>query len=548
MHPETKRQTNGCERGAPADGGGAMVVLDALGIGLVALAVRMVFAAGIPIPPADDPAYYVTVARNLYEGRGFVSDVIWQYAIPFDSLMHPAGELWMPLPSWLMCLVFLAAGPSWRAAQAPGVLAGSGLAALTYLVGRSILTGQSSARALAWASGLLVAFNGLLAYQSASADSSAPFALLAALALWLVGGGPLGAAGEEAVRRASWMAVGILLGLAYLSRSDVLFVVLGLALACWTAHRTARHGGWRLWHLLLAGLVAGVVVAPWLMRNVLAFGSPFPAPAARLALLTKYDDLFSYANPLTLDHWWSQGLSVLLTVRLDALWHSWHGVLDFLFFPTALLPATGLWLLRRRFGVVVVGWALVATLLATALVFPIVSRAGTFYHDVGAFAPWLGVGSVYAIKRGLGALAAARKWKQDFFWLTYGALLLVTVLQLALSLRAASIQHMAEQRRLAEAASWLAAHPSAVVISTVPYNLDYLTRQPGLMLPLGEGPGAVKGLAARYGARYVVVTGDYGLYPGVFRQSAGPCGEQQIGDVGLCLAYDGTEVQVFAIQ
>jgi hypothetical protein len=87
-----------------------------------------------------------------------------------------------------------------------------------------------------------------------------------------------------------------------------------------------------------------------------------------------------------------------------------------------------------------------------------------------------------------------------------------------------------------------------VVISTVPYNLDYLTRQPGLMLPLGEGPGAVKGLAARYGARYVVVTGDYGLYPGVFRQSAGPCGEQQIGDVGLCLAYDGTEVQVFAIQ
>jgi 4-amino-4-deoxy-L-arabinose transferase-like glycosyltransferase len=519
-------------------------------VGVAALAVRLVYASAIVGPPTDDPAYYVTVARNLYEGHGFTSNVIWQYSVTFSSPTHPAGEFWMPLASWLICGAYVVMGVSWPAAQAPGVLMGSGLAVLTYAIAWRLFAGRPGQRGLATAAGLLVALNGVLAYQSVSADSSAPFALLAALALWIAGRHlvPSDSGTTRMDRRqTAWAAAcGLSAGLAYLARSDGLYLVLAMAavtlLADWRRRGVQSIIRWLL--PMLAG--AGVVVVPWLLRNVVVFGTPFPASATRLMLLTQYEDLFNYTSPLTVERWWAQGLHALLAIRDEALWHNWHGVLDFLFFPTVLLPIAGLLLLRRQGGLAPAWWFGGMLLASTALVFPVATLAGTFYHDVGALAPFLAVGSVCAVKTGVDRLAALRRWRRDVFGLVYSALLTVVLVQLVLTLGVTAAEHRAQAGRLAEVASWLGDRDAKVVISTEPYNVSYLTGGEALMLPTGEQPAVVLELARRYQAEYVVITHEAGLYPGALRAISLPC--DLAGPRDFCLAATWSGAEIYAVR
>lgn len=462
-------------------------------LGLLSLGLRLFYAAGITFPPPDDPAYYVTAARNLYLGRGFTSDVIWQYGgvLPkAPTINHPAGDFWPPLPSWLICGSFLVVGDSWPAAQLPGVLAGSGLSIVTYMVGRQIFV--NNGRGLPLSAALLVAANGLLAYHSASADSAAPFSLLSALALWLASN-----------LRGNALVVGALVGLACLARNEGILLYLAIALVNRTASRS----------LGLSGLVALAVVAPWLWRNYVTFGTPFPAPFLRLALLTEYTDLFNYVTPVNWERWWGQGLPALLAVRAAALWHNWHGVLDFLFFPTALLPVAGLWLLRREKCLIPVIAFGALLFLTSGLVFPIATMAGTFYHAVGGLAPFLAVATIYALRQAIAFLARWRAWKRDLFWVIYAALLLIAVAQFVLTARITAQEHKRQQLVLTSVASWLSNHPTRAVIATQPYNLNYLTGLPSLMLPANEEPAILRDLAGRYGARYLAITQRLGRYP-----------------------------------
>ena len=78
--------------------------LTALGIFILALAVRAIAAAGIVFPRPEDSAYYVGVARNIAEGRGFVSDSLWSYGTPPLVFPRPAFEVWLPLPSMLAAI------------------------------------------------------------------------------------------------------------------------------------------------------------------------------------------------------------------------------------------------------------------------------------------------------------------------------------------------------------------------------------------------------------------------------------------------------------
>jgi len=53
--------------------------LSAGAIFVLALAVRAVAAAAVTFPVPEDTAYYDSVARNLLEGRGLISDALWSY-------------------------------------------------------------------------------------------------------------------------------------------------------------------------------------------------------------------------------------------------------------------------------------------------------------------------------------------------------------------------------------------------------------------------------------------------------------------------------------
>jgi hypothetical protein len=250
--------------------------------------------------------------------------------------------------------------------------------------------------------------------------------------------------------------------------------------------------------------------------------------------------------PLTVERWWAQGLPTLLAIRGEALWHNWHDVLDFLVFPTALLPIAGLLLLRRRSELAPVWWFGALLLASTALVFPIATLAGTFYHDAGALAPFLAVGSVWAVKAGVDYLAALRRWRRDLFGLAYGALLTVVLAQLVLTWGVTGAEHRAQAARLTQVAAWLVESDARVIVSTEPYNLSYLTGGEALMLPTGEPPAVVLDLARRYRAEFVVITHEAGLYPGALRAIAPACAPAGSGD--FCLAAQWTGAEIYAVR
>jgi asparagine N-glycosylation enzyme membrane subunit Stt3 len=222
------------EQGTTGNVGASDRMLDVvLVILLFALAVagRWVFAKAVVFPPLDDPAFYLKTGENLVDGRGLEVDALWSYQDPALGVTHPSHEHWMPLPTGLIAAAFAVQRflfgvpePTFPVGQMPGLILGALLVPLTYVVGRRILPGKGS-RWVALVAALLVALNATLAYQSASADSSAPFAFLAAWVLALAVRKPGDTGG--------YLSTGVLIGLAYLTRSDGLLLLAAIPLAWW---------------------------------------------------------------------------------------------------------------------------------------------------------------------------------------------------------------------------------------------------------------------------------------------------------------------------
>ena len=171
-----------------------------------ALLVRLWLALQLPFP-LDDPASTIQLARNIAGGRGLVSDVLWNYWVPFPAVTHPSNEFWMPLASAIMAGSLRLLGDTFPAAQLPGLIAGSLLAPLIYSMGRALWPAQRRWSVLA---AILLVIGAVPVYQSVSADSSAIYTLLTSLALF---------SGALAIDRRSlrWMLLaGALCGLSYL--------------------------------------------------------------------------------------------------------------------------------------------------------------------------------------------------------------------------------------------------------------------------------------------------------------------------------------------
>ncbi len=517
-----------------------------------ALGVRRLYMQAVVFPPLDDPAFYLTTAENLATGRGLEVDVLWSYAIPFPTVRHPSHEHWMPLTTGLIAAVFVlhrvltgTLETGLPLGQLTGLLFGAALAPLTYIVGRRVLPGGRRNRWAALGAGLLIAFNATLGYQSASADSSAPFALLAAWALALA----LRRPGE----RGSYFGVGVLIGLAYLTRSDGLLLLLAVPLA-WQIlpapplpltglpDNPAAQKAWELWPREEGSVRAwvramgpklddvtdlviafGLVLAPWLARNYAAFGTPLPTSVLDQAWLTDYIDTFNFLEHPTWQTWLAQGWQTLLTQRGETLLHLGR-VFLLTTFPWGLLALPGGWLLRRQWPFFP---ATVYTLLlffGLALAFPISARAGTFYHSLGAAMPFLALAAVYAVQKGTQRLLRERRPVGPTLVTVVIGLLVLSGAQLFHSLTAVRERHEAEQAQFEAIADWLARHtaPGDVVMTTQPYTLNYVSGHPAIVLPGNEPPDAAFQAAQRYDARWLIITQTFGRYPQTLQEQPDP--------------------------
>ena len=516
------------------------------------LGVRWQYARAVVFPPSDASAFYLLTAANVVEGRGLEIDVLGSYWVPFPAVTHPSHERRMPLTTAAIAAAFAiqrAFSGAWEVAldvgQWAGLILGSLLAPLTYLFGRRALPRGRSNRWVSLSAALLVAVNATLAYQSATGDGSALFALLAV--------GALAVAVRQPGERGGYLGAGMLVALAYLTRTDGLLLLLAIPLAWWLLPIPARAAvdlpdtpagrlAWEKWprqqgerrdrplfvgpglrYLVDLGVAFALIVAPWLIRNYLVFGTLLPSSVISQAWLGNYVDNFNYLSHPTPQTWLAQTWSVLLDQRVQALAHAGQ-VLLLGTFPWGVLALPGLWLLRREWSLfpsLVYGLLLVFGL---ALVFPISVLSGLFYYSFGAVIPFLALAAAYSIYRGSQLFGRKPRLAAIIGAAVTVVLLLLAGWQVMRTLPDVSERNLVEKAQFEAAAAWLSQNvaPGAVVMTDQTHLLNYASGQPTIALPGNEPPDSAWQAAERYGAHYLIVTQQFGLYPGILTAQPDP--------------------------
>ena len=162
------------------------------------------------------------------------------------------------------------------------------------------------ARTLAVGAGLTAAVYLPLLLHSSLPDSTMLFGVLvlgAALLMTRVLRDPRGARGSLDPRL---LGIGLLIGLAALTRNEAVWLALTWAWLAW------RRDGDRLGAcgVRLIGVVAVVsllVFAPWALRDWPVFGNPLPGQAATNALSLSGFDIFAWNDPPTLARYLAAG-------------------------------------------------------------------------------------------------------------------------------------------------------------------------------------------------------------------------------------------------
>ncbi len=502
--------------------------LSAVLVFAVALLVRLWAAGQVSFPIPEDTAYYWGVARNLAEGRGFVTDVIWSFATPARDPVtgafgfffpRPAFEIWQPLPSVLGLLPMLASGSTAYATTLPvAAVLGALVPVAAWRIAADVAEERSlpaeRSRTLALGAGLVAGVTLPLVLPSAHLDSTNAFALPALLACLVM---------VRLVRRPSerlldgrLLLLGVLIGIAGLARTEAAWVGLAWALV---AAGALRGRGWRpvAGAIIVPAVVAVAVMAPWLVRNWVVFGSPLPGQAITNAWAITGTEIFAWQHPATAADYLALGPAAWLDHRVGGFAHN---LLYVLLVPGAPLAAVGIialpWAARFRALRPLLVLALI-TFLVTTLVFPIQTRWGTFLHASVPAAALLLVAGLAGLDEGLAWVGRRRGWTRPVAWLGplfagLGAVLFMVpgVIGYGAQARGTEASYLDLARRMAAAGVPL--DGSAPVIANHPIWVAEVNRVDALGLP-DEPVASIVDLASTFGARVVILDGGHGGWP-----------------------------------
>ena len=489
------------------------LLLSAVGIFLFALITRAYFAAQIVFPKPEDTAYYVGVARNLLEGRGLVSDALWSYATPPLIFPRPAFEVWLPLPTFMAAIPMALVGTSFAAAQVSSVLVGAIVPVLAWRLALDVAEERGlplgRARTLALGTGLTTAVYLPLLLHSALPDSTMPFAALALAACLLMARLARDPRGAH-LADLRLLALGLVLGLAALTRNEAAWLALTWVAIAWTA--TGTTVAERIRMIGTAGVVALLVFAPWAYRDWLVFGSPLPGQAVTNAFSVTGFDIFAWNDPPTLARYLAVGPTRLLEMRVEGLSHNLFSVLLLIGIPISVIGLVATpWQARRR-ALRPLAMVSLFTFLVTSLAFPVATTWGTFLHAAGAVHVLLIVCAMLALDSGLVRLGTRLGWTRPVAWL--GTLLGVfsSMLFSAALLPSFGGGSRATATMYGELGTRLAAVDRPLdltagsVISNFPIWMAEAHRVPSLALP-DEPPADVLDLVAAFpGTRLLVLS------------------------------------------
>ncbi len=503
------------------------IVLSVAGIFAVALVVRAVAASLVVFPQPEDTAYYVAVARNLLDGHGLTSDALWSYGTPPLSFPRPAFEVWLPLPSFLAAIPMAIAGSTFQAAQVSSVLVGSIVPVLAWRLGadaaleRRLSPGRT--RVLALGAGLTCAVYLPLVLHSTLPDSTMLFAVFAVAACLLM---PRLLRDAVRLRLADrrLVGLGILIGLAALTRNEAAFIGFAWLVAVWLTPLVDRRRKVAL--VAVPAVVALLIFAPWMIRDWIEFRNPLPGQALSNALSVTGSDIFAFKDPPTLARYLAVGPARLLSMRVEGIGHNLFTVLLLPGIPAAFVGLVALPFFVRLRTLVPLAVLSITTFAVTSLVFPVSTTWGTYLHAAGPAHVLLVICALLALDVGIERAGRIRGWTRPVAWLggaltIFGSLLFMVALMPSFGGQSRGLADRYEALAAQMAAAGLPLQDQGPIITNFPIWLSESTGVRALALPT-ESPADVLELASRFdGVTLLIVHGhDHGEWPAVLDTDA----------------------------
>lgn len=497
----------------------------------IAFVVRIVAIGWVSFPPTEGSLYYLDVARNLVQGHGLTTDVLWSYATPPLTLPRPAFDLWLPLASLVAAVPMAIAGTAHQVGQLGGALLGACLAPLTWAVAREATRADSldarRSRSIAVTAGLLAAVLGPWLVATVAPDSTIPFAVLGTLDALLVAHLLRPRETGDAQRR--WipgLVLGLSLGLTYLARQEVVWIgITLLVLALPTLRRLLPGARLRGAAALLGPVFVGglVVVLPWLIRQQATFSGAATGQAVDNLFLLRNEQIFSIHDSPTLNAWLAQGVGDILWAPVRAAGTQLIDLLLLGAFPIgvagmlAVLGLRGRPSLRRPTALVVLLLSGALTFVATALLFPVATLWGTFAHASGPLLVGLIVAAVLGVDALMAHISVARGWDRINVIVGPATLLALAVPMALVQLASVANSASTFERRLGAVRTALiaaGADTTLPLMSDHPMSLAWSLDRPVLVLP-DDPPWTLAEVARETGVRTLILFDDRGDYPDV---------------------------------
>ena len=335
-------------------------------------------------------------------------------------------------------------------------------------------------------------------------DSTLPFTVLATASCVAI---PLASRGNGR----AIVALGALLGLAYLTRIEAIYLGLVFVAAAWSIGARGRQLVVRVGAVAVIG---ALVVLPWWLRNQATFGTPMPGQLAQNLFLTHNDQIFAFTDQPTLAGFLGQGPATIVS-NIGAA--AAHDFFDVLLIPAFVIVAVGIVALiagwRRRKDVsgsslaALTAYGVLAFAVTTAL-FPVATLWGTFAHAAGPLFVALTVLATLGADAFVARVRQWRHWSRANLWLAPAALIALSLPLTAFQLVTAGAQSRDSQQQVAVAAADVRANvaldATTTLISDEPIWLSDALGVPVIALP-DESAQSVLQLARQFGASAIVI-------------------------------------------
>ncbi len=370
---------------------------------LTALLASLGEAYFVSQPGSLDACYYYSGGVNLARGLGTDEYFLWNYLDESAAIPHAGNMYWMPLTSLLAAGGMVLAGEGFPQAQIFLFILAAGFPLLVFFAGMN-LTGSFRVSILA---GSFSIASGFFTVYWLNTESFLTFAWLGGLFICL--SPRLG----EGFRWTNALAIGVLSGLAHLTRADgILFLALAGVLVLTGRSMNASV---RLRRLISVGAGYLLIAGIWYARNLAVWGSLFPPGAGKAAWLVEYNDLFKFPSSLvTMERFFSSGISTILNARWAAFQDNLLTTL-FVVGLVFLFPFViwGVVLLRRKPEIRTALLYFLSIFFLMTILYPFQGSRGGFLHSASALLCAVSVCASAGLDGALLKLIRWRKWDAD---------------------------------------------------------------------------------------------------------------------------------------